>query len=298
MRKLKIAIIGCKNMGSKHLKILREFFADEVEIAGILSSTPQSSAAKAAELGVPYFSHLEEITPHNTDAAIIATPATSHCAVGTVLLRKGIPCLIEKPLAATDHECEHLEAAACEGNATILVGHLTNYDPAVISLHRHLKAPVKSIKAIRTSANVGVKDISVISELMIHDLAIVNSLIHSSLRKSCISKPDSYRWDENAVVIMEFDDGSVVELEGLIDSVPVTRTMDIEDTNGNLYHLNFVKHSLACNGEILCEGGNPLKKELANFISMARGESKPLVTAEEGRKNLEICTFLENKISF
>lgn len=55
MDKLRIAVVGCNNMGKKHVAVLRGHFADRVEIAGILNSSVESSARVAAELNVPYF---------------------------------------------------------------------------------------------------------------------------------------------------------------------------------------------------------------------------------------------------
>jgi predicted dehydrogenase len=75
MKKLRIAIIGCHNMGKKHLNILQEYFADAAEVVGILNSTPESSARQAAELGLAYFNSLADITSDKVDGVIIATPA-------------------------------------------------------------------------------------------------------------------------------------------------------------------------------------------------------------------------------
>ena len=68
MDKLRIAVVGCKNMGKKHVAVLRGHFADRVEIAGILNSSAESSARVAAELNVPYFKNLDDIDRETADA--------------------------------------------------------------------------------------------------------------------------------------------------------------------------------------------------------------------------------------
>ena len=188
MDKIRIAIVGCKNMGRKHLKILREKFADEVEIVGILNSSAESSKQCGTELSVPYFTSIDEINKSNVDAVIVSTPATTHAAIGEKLLLQGIPCLIEKPLATTANECDRLIMAAQKGKSLIAAGHTENYNPAVIRLKKELQMPVSGIKGIRTSRNCTNKTgVSAVQELMIHDLAIIklfgNSLFYLSTKK-------------------------------------------------------------------------------------------------------------------
>lgn len=79
MDKLRIAVVGCKNMGKKHVAVLRGHFADRVEIAGILNSSAESSARVAAELNVPYFKNLDDIDRETADAVIVATPGHNPC---------------------------------------------------------------------------------------------------------------------------------------------------------------------------------------------------------------------------
>ena len=130
MDKLRIAVVGCNNMGKKHVAVLRGHFADRVEIAGILNSSVESSARVAAELNVPYFKNLDDIDRKTADAVIVATPGVTHAEIGAALLARGLPCLIEKPLATTPSGCEKLIAAAGEGQTFILPGHSENYNSA------------------------------------------------------------------------------------------------------------------------------------------------------------------------
>jgi len=101
MRKLRMAIIGCRNMGQKHLRTLQEYFADQVEVVGILNSSLESTKACAVKLDVPYFTNIEEINKNKVDAVIVATPGITHAKIGEKLLLRGISCLIEKPMATT-----------------------------------------------------------------------------------------------------------------------------------------------------------------------------------------------------
>lgn len=298
MGKIKIAIIGCNNMGQKHLKTLRENFADRVEIVEILNSTEESSARRAAELNVPYFKSLEDITKDKVDAAIVSTPGPTHAKIGEELLLRGIPCLIEKPLATTLNGCKKLLAAAKAGNSLIVTGHTENYNPAVERLKDELQAPITKIEGVRTSRNAGNKTgISAVQELMIHDLAIVYSLLGDDLKSTKTTKRPDLSWENHTLAEMEYKNGAKVKLEALREDKDIERYMNIEDAQGNKFRIEFMTRSLYKNGKLLTEGGNSLQNELANFLNCVEGKETPKVNAEEATNILKLCLKLEQNPS-
>lgn len=297
MKKLRLAIVGCRNMGKKHFNILRNNFSETVDVVGILNSTPESSSRCAEELGVSYFTSLAEITPENTDGVIIATPGITHAAIGCELLSRGIPCLLEKPLATNKKECERLIEVAEKGRTILFVGHTENFNPAVIRLKQELKHPVKSIEGIRISRNAGNKTgISAVQELMIHDLAIVYSLLGGDPSSMKLSKRSDLDWENHAIAEFAYSNGADVKLEALRDEVDIQRYMNIEDIAGNRYHISFMERSLSKNGKELTVGGNSLVNELSNFIECLQGKEKPLVSGREAEEILSLSLRLESKI--
>ncbi|MBR2033969.1 MAG: Gfo/Idh/MocA family oxidoreductase, partial [Alphaproteobacteria bacterium] len=134
MKKLRIAIVGCKNMGRKHLSCLQEHFADRVKISGILNSTFTSTQIAAQELGVRAFEGIQKINHKNTDAVIVATPTENHYETAKILLNKNFPLLVEKPFSETFEQCLELSKIAKDKKIPLLVGHTENYNPAVIML--------------------------------------------------------------------------------------------------------------------------------------------------------------------
>ena len=296
MGKLRIAIIGCRNMGQRHLKTLRESFANTVEVVGILNSSPESTAQRAAELNVPYFINIDEISKDKVNAAIVSTPGSTHAQIGEKLLLRGIPCLIEKPMATTLADCEKLIAAAKSGKTFIVAGHVENYNPAVIRLKEELKAPVVSINGIRTSRNATNKTgISAVQELMIHDLAIVYSFLGNEIKTSAIHKRPDLSWENHAVVDLEYKNGATVKLEALREDREVERYMDIKDAQGNIFHIDFMGCRLLKNSKILTEGGHSLKNELADFIDCVKTGKAPSVGAGEATDIVKLCLNLESE---
>ncbi len=293
-KKIRIAIIGCNNMGQKHLKVLREKFSEQVEIVGILNSTPESSKRRAEELNLPYFKNIDDINPQNVDAVIISTPGNTHSEIGAIFLSKGLPCLIEKPMATTLQGCKKLIEASTKGKSIILTGHTENYNPAVECLKKELESPIVQIEGIRTSKNASNKtNISAIQELMIHDLAIVYSLLGDDLKKIKTSKRQDLSWENHAIAELEYKNGAKVKLEALRENRDVERYMNITDKSGNKFHIDFMSKSLYKNGQILTEGGNPLQKELENFLNCIRKKETPKVNAQEATNILKLCLKLE-----
>lgn len=290
---IRIAIVGCKNMGRKHFNVIKTYFNDQATVVGVLNSSKKSTERTASELGVSAFESLDDITKENVDAVIVATPAENHYPTTMKLLEKRIPTLVEKPFASNINECNMLRKMAENNNVHLLVGHTENYNPAVEKMLNMLQRPVKSIKAIRTSCNPGFKETHIVSELMIHDLAIVNSLISDTPTKSSIYKDAKYRWDEQAVVEMEYASGTTVCLEATRANVAVERNMSIIDGNNDTYEISFYDRKLKRNGQLIPCVGDSLQSEIQDFLNMVKTGTKPKISLEDACKNVETCNYLE-----
>lgn len=294
MKKVHIAIVGCKNMGRKHLAVLQKHFADEVKIAGILNSTAESTAKAAAELQVPAFTELKDINHRKVDAVIISTPTETHYPIAKELINKKFPLLIEKPFAENYEQCFELTKLAQSKQVPILVGHTENYNPAVIKLKELLSVPLKSIAAVRTSQTADIRKTNIISELMIHDLGIVNALLPGSWTVARIDKESQYRWDQHAVIELKYECGTIVRLEALRHpEAPLKRQMRLIDCHNNIWVIDFLARRLSKNNEVICEGGDSLTAELADFLNMITLGTAPQVNAVEAGNILKLCGELE-----
>ena len=85
--------------------------------------------------------------------------------------------------------------------------------------------------------------------------------------------------------------------EALREDREVERFMDVRDDEGNLFHIDFMESRLIKNGQVLTEGGQALKNELADFIGCVKNGNTPLVTAREATNILGLCLDLEKGMS-
>ncbi|MCA9033470.1 MAG: Gfo/Idh/MocA family oxidoreductase, partial [Planctomycetaceae bacterium] len=111
------------------------------------------------------------------DAASIVVPTVLHARIAEEFLKRGIPLLIEKPLALNVKEAEHLVRLADENKTFIQVGHIERFNPAFEEIQRRPMQP-KFIRAERLGPYTGRStDIGVVLDLMIHDLDLLLTLV-------------------------------------------------------------------------------------------------------------------------
>lgn len=124
---VRIAVIGAGVIGITHIGIIQQ---DPLcEVAAIADPTP-TAAALAAERGIPYFAdYLEMLDKVKPDGAIIATPNALHVPVGLACAKRGVPMLVEKPIADTVEASQTLIDAADRAGVALLIGHYRRYNP-------------------------------------------------------------------------------------------------------------------------------------------------------------------------
>jgi len=176
---IKVAVIGAGMMGKNHLKTYKNL--QGVELVGVYDIFPEAAKAAADMFGIKAFSSMDEVAK-NVDAVSVVTTSVTHAEVGSFFLNRGIHCLIEKPLATTEDECQMLIKTAKDNNVTLLVGHIERFNPAVEQMGKILSdtSKIRSLTAQRMSAASGrITDVDVSMDLMIHDIEVIQSLVKS-----------------------------------------------------------------------------------------------------------------------
>ena len=129
METLGIAVIGAGLFGRKHIETMRQVAG--CRLSAIADPTP-AAASFAGELDVPYFADYGEMLDRvRPDAVIIATPNVLHVPAGLACVARGIPLLVEKPIADNVADALQLTEAAERAGVALLVGHHRRHNPIV-----------------------------------------------------------------------------------------------------------------------------------------------------------------------
>ena len=219
---MRVAVCGAGAFGRNHLRVYRELESRESETAGqpvapvVLVAAVEPDSARAAETAsqyaIPVFPSVEALLAADLrlHAASVAVPTVHHHAVAAPLLEAGLDLLVEKPLAASLAEADHLLQIAEKHGRILQPGHLERFNPAVLAIQPKLRRPM-FFEAHRLSIFTPRSlDVDVVLDLMIHDLDIVLTFANSPVREvRAVGLPILSPKVDIANVRVEFESGCV-----------------------------------------------------------------------------------------
>ena len=178
MNDVKLGVVGVGALGRHHARILAGM--PGVNLVGVVDVREEAAAAIAEQFDCAVFPDHLTLLPH-VDAAVIAVPTTGHLAVGCDFLERGIPLLIEKPLATTAAEARTLVDMAERTDTLLQVGHVERFNPTTRTAWPLIDSP-KYIRVERFSPFAfRSMDIGVVLDVMIHDIDLVLDLAKSAV---------------------------------------------------------------------------------------------------------------------
>lgn len=179
MYKLKIGVVGTGHLGSIHTKLWKH--NSEVDLVGVYDIDKDRAITIANEYFIKSFDSLEELLS-NVDAITISSPTITHYEVAIKAISEKKHCFIEKPITSTYEEAEKLIEFAEKNNIIIQVGHVERFNPAIIAI-KDIDISPMFIEAHRLSQfRPRATDVSVIHDLMIHDIDLMLWLVKSELK--------------------------------------------------------------------------------------------------------------------
>lgn len=222
---IRIGVLGAGHLGKIHIKLLKEITA--FQLVGFYDPDEATALKVTESLGVPYFTDMQQLIDA-VDAVDIVTPTLSHYDCARKALKKTKHIFIEKPLANTVEEAKEMISLVKEANVKAQVGHVERFNPAFLAMHNTTLNPM-FIEAHRlANFNPRGTDVSVILDLMIHDIDLVLSMVKSTIRRihaSGVSVISNTPDIANARI--EFDNGCVANLTASRISLKVMRKMRI-----------------------------------------------------------------------
>lgn len=207
---IRIGLLGVGHLGKIHLKLLKEI--PQFQIIGFYDPDKEKSESVKKEFGIPYFNSADELIAQ-ADAIDIVAPTISHFELAEKALRKSKHVFIEKPLSNTLEEARKIMNMADKENLKVQVGHVERFNPAFLAAQRYFDNPMFIETHRLAQFNPRGTDVSVILDLMIHDIDIVLSVVKSNVSKISASgvavvsdSPDI------ANARLEFENGAVANI--------------------------------------------------------------------------------------
>ena len=207
---VKIGVLGLGHLGKIHTRQIREI--PELELSGYYDPDPVKAAEAEKEFGMPVFSSIEELIKVS-DAIDIVTPTLSHFDLASKAIKHSKHVFIEKPVTNTVQEAKDLISLAQEANIKVQVGHVERFNPAFTAARPYISVPMFIETHRLAQFNPRGTDVSVVLDLMIHDIDIILSIVKSGIRKisaSGVAVVSDTLDIANARI--EFDNGCVANL--------------------------------------------------------------------------------------
>ncbi len=207
---LKVGVLGVGHLGKFHLNNWKEI--NQVEVVGFYDPNDDTAQEVSEKYQIPRFLEAERLLDV-VDAVDIVAPTNFHFELCKLAMRRGKHVFVEKPLANTMEEARELVKLAKESNIKFQVGHVERFNPAFLAV-QHLDLNPMFIEVHRLAQfNPRGTEVSVILDLMIHDIDIILKLVKSEV-KSISASGVAVMTDtpDIANVRVEFNNGCVANL--------------------------------------------------------------------------------------
>ncbi len=223
MSRLRVAVVGVGHLGRHHARVLAGLA--DVELVGVADRRIEQARAVAEPLGTEATDDYRTLLDR-VDAVSIAVPTTLHREVAGAFLKRGIPAMVEKPLAGNVAEAEELVTLAESKGVVLQVGHIERFNPALKTLDGLALRP-KYVEAERLGLySFRSTDIGVVHDLMIHDIDILLTLVPVPVvAVSALGLSLFGGHEDIAKARIWFEDGTIADLTASRASMHAVRKM-------------------------------------------------------------------------
>lgn len=298
MKPVRVGVVGVGHLGYHHARVYSGL--PGAELVGVVDIDAERRDAVAAEFSTRGFGSVRELVAQGIDAASVAVPTTAHHKVGLELIDAGVDLLLEKPIAADTEEAADLVARAAGRGALLQVGHVERFNGAVVALIDAVKNP-RFIECHRLSPYPSRgDDVSVVLDLMIHDLEIVLALVGDEVASvDGVGVPVFSQSEDIANARLRFASGCVANIT--CSRVSMERMRKIRIFSADAYvstdysaqevlvyrkkpgplREGMSPMDLISIDPLEVHREEPLKRELESFVDCVRSRARPLVSGED-----------------
>ena len=212
---IKTAVIGVGSMGANHARVNWEL--PEADLVAIADPDEVKGRQIAQKYGTKHYSDyrkmLDEMRP---EAVTLAVPTVFHHETALEILNRGIPLLIEKPIAFSVEEAHDIIAVAKEYNVKLTIGHIERFNPAIIAL-KSLIAEGELGRIFQMDAHrqgpfpARIGDVGVVIDLAVHDIDIMRFVSQAEVVRvySETEKHVHSKYEDLLAALLRLSDNSV-----------------------------------------------------------------------------------------
>lgn len=323
MEPLRTAVIGVGRLGEAHARVLADI--PSVHLTGVYDIRGERSEQVARRYGTKAYGSLAELVG-DVAAVTVVVPTTAHCEVASYTLSRGLHTFVEKPIAATVAEAEQLVELSEVHRSVLQVGHIERFNGAFRALEGTTVSPGFIESHRLASFDPRGTDVSVVHDLMIHDIDLIRCLVQSDLDRvdatgvavisdqvdianarmqfvgGCVANVTASRislkqmrkmrvFQRDHYISMDFLAGES-EIYRMVDEPGPggTRGLKIPVNTGDGRPRHILRQKTAK------DRTEPLKAELASFAGSVRDEHPPPVTGRDGLEALRISLAVIDQI--
>ncbi|HWC53258.1 MAG TPA: Gfo/Idh/MocA family oxidoreductase [Chitinophagaceae bacterium] len=316
---LKIGVLGTGHLGKFHLNNWKEI--PGIELVGFYDPDDATAKEVSEQYQLPRFTDTESLMD-SSDALDIVAPTTFHFELCEQAIKKGKHVFVEKPLANTMQEAEQLVKLVDESGVKLQVGHVERFNPAFLSV-KDMQLNPMFIEVHRLAQfNPRGTEVSVILDLMIHDIDIILSIVKSDVKSISASGVGVLtETPDIANVRIEFHNGCVANLTSSRISMKKMRKMRLfqkdayigidflnkkseviklkESSDSNMFSFDIEtphgKKTIAVANPLVPEV-NAIRKELEEFRNAILNNTKTVVSEIDGMMAMDVAHQILRKI--
>lgn len=290
---LRAAVVGAGTFGRHHASKYTRL--PGVTLSAIADSDSESRRLAASRFGLIPAADWRDLLG-KTDLVSVCTPASTHAEIVRAFLLAGTHVLVEKPIATQLGEAEELIALAAERNLVLTVGHQERFVFAKSGLLDGNRTPL-AVESVRNGPWTGRgEDVSVVLDLMIHDLDLVHRLLPGAVAGvRAWGRSVHGRHPDEVSASLTFDNGATAEL--LASRVADDRARFLRAIyDDGIIEIDFLSRRVTnTTGRRLnqLDLDDPLGESVAAFVKAVGGERTTLVRPEEAREALRTALMIE-----
>lgn len=310
---IRAGVVGVGSLGQHHARIYANTEGVKLTCVADISEKCKEIADK---YGAIFFNDYRKIL-NMVDVVSIAVPTSLHYKIAKFFIENKKHVLLEKPMTSTAAEAKDLLHLYKKNKVVLQIGHIERFNVAIEKLQQLKKVPIL-IEANRLGPfTARSTDISVILDLMIHDIDIILQLVNSPVKKiDAIGVPILTEYIDMANVRLEFKNGSVANITASRVSPKKIRKIRVFENNAYM-SIDYIRQSIKVYK--LKEGllgdrkvswndmmelevypikkEEPLAKEIRSFINAVNKKQKVEVTPEQAFQALKIVLEIEKQVN-